>query len=126
MAAAGIKGQAEAKPSEVAKASGTPNSLIVTCSDVETRALRASRSCHERRVCARSARERGEGETTGVAEGGGAIPLTLLAQRAGATTANAGRLDHAQAAIGFSTLLMGVKRLPCWAPERPIGLERKV
>ena len=32
--------------------------------------------------------------------GGGAIPLTLLAQRAGATTANAGRLDHAQAAIG--------------------------
>ncbi len=68
MAAAGIKGQAEAKPSEVAKASGTPNSLIVTCSDVETRALRASRSCHERRVCARSARERGEGETTGVAE----------------------------------------------------------
>jgi len=58
--------------------------------------------------------------------GGGAIPLTLLAQRAGATTANAGRVDHAQAAIGFSTLLMGVKRLPCWAPERPIGLERKV
>ncbi len=47
--------------------SGTPNSLMVTCFDGETRALRASRSCHERRIWARWARERGGGETTAVA-----------------------------------------------------------
>ena len=69
MVAAGSEGQAETNPSEAAKAAGTPNSLIVTCcSDGETRALRASRFCHERRVCARCARERGGGETTGVAQ----------------------------------------------------------
>jgi hypothetical protein len=38
------KGQAIAKPSEAAKSAGTPHSLTVTCSAVETRALRASRS----------------------------------------------------------------------------------
>jgi hypothetical protein len=43
------EGQTVANPSEVAKSCGTPNSLTVTCPDVETRALRASRSCHERR-----------------------------------------------------------------------------
>ncbi|EFH88911.1 hypothetical protein Krac_10424 [Ktedonobacter racemifer DSM 44963] len=48
MVAAGSESQAVIKLSEMAKVSGTPNSLIVTCSDVETRALRASRSCHER------------------------------------------------------------------------------
>ena len=35
----GSQGQAEAKPSEVAKASGTPNSLIVTRSAVRERAI---------------------------------------------------------------------------------------
>ena len=50
----------------------------------------------------------------------------LLAQRTRATTANAGRIDHAQTSIGFSTPLLGVKRLSCWTPERSIGLERKV
>lgn len=49
---------AEAKPSKVAKLSGTPNSLIVTCPVVETRALRASRSCQQRRECARCVRDR--------------------------------------------------------------------
>ncbi len=57
---------------------------------------------------------------------GVAIPLTLLAQRTGAATANAGGIDHTQTAIGFSTPLMGRKRLPCWTPQRPIGLERKI
>jgi hypothetical protein len=66
--AAGSKDQAEALPSEAAMASGTPNSLIITCSAGEMRALRASRSCHERRVCARCARERDRDETMGVAE----------------------------------------------------------
>jgi hypothetical protein len=41
--------QAVAKPSEVAKTSGTPNSLIVTRPAVGTRALRTSRSSHESR-----------------------------------------------------------------------------
>src|SRR5437868_1372569 len=34
--------------------------------------------------------------------GGSALPLTLLAQRTGAATADAGRIDHTQAPIGFS------------------------
>jgi hypothetical protein len=38
--------------------------------------------------------------------GDAAIPLTLLAQRTGATTANAGSIHHTQASIGFSALLM--------------------
>ena len=54
------------------------------------------------------------------------LPLALLAQRAGAAIANAGRIHHAQAAIGLSTSLLEVKRLPCWAPKRPVRLERKV
>jgi hypothetical protein len=58
--------------------------------------------------------------------GGAALPLALLAQRAGTATADAGRIDHAQTAIGFSTPLMGVKRLPSRASEGAIGLERKV
>ena len=37
---------------------------------------------------------------------GAAIPLALLAQRTRAATTDAGRIDHAQAAIGFSTPLM--------------------
>jgi hypothetical protein len=49
----------------VAKASGTPNSLIVTWPAVGGRALRASRSGQQRRKCARWARERGEGSTPG-------------------------------------------------------------
>lgn len=55
-----------------------------------------------------------------------AIPLTLLAQRARAATANAGSIHDAQASIGFSTPLLGDQRAPCWTAERPIGLERKV
>jgi hypothetical protein len=41
--------QAVAKPSEVAKAAGTPNRLIVTRPAVGARALRASRSAHKKR-----------------------------------------------------------------------------
>ena len=43
-----------------------------------------------------------------------AIPLTLLTQRTGAATANAGGIHHTQAAIGFSAPLLGRQRLPCW------------
>jgi hypothetical protein len=38
--------------------------------------------------------------------GGAAVPLTLLAQRAGTTTANVGSVHDAQAAIGFPTSFM--------------------
>ncbi len=58
--------------------------------------------------------------------GGGAISLASLAEWTGAATADTGRVHDAQAAIGFSTPLMGKKRLPCWTPERPIGLEGKI
>jgi hypothetical protein len=55
-----------------------------------------------------------------------ALPLTRLSQQAGTATANAGGGDHAQAAIGFSTPLMGRKRLPYRTPECPIRLEREI
>ncbi len=48
---------AVAKPSEAAKAAVTPNNLLVTCPAAGGRALRASRSAHERREGARCARE---------------------------------------------------------------------
>ena len=58
--------------------------------------------------------------------GGVAIPLTLVAQRAGATTTNAGGIDHTQTAIDLAASLMSGKRLSCWTAKRPIRLERKV
>ncbi len=57
---------------------------------------------------------------------GAAIPLALCAQRAGTTTANAGAIHHAQAAIGFSAVLMREQLLGSLATQRPIGLESKV
>src|SRR5258708_18386248 len=54
------------------------------------------------------------------------LPLTLLAQGTGTTTADAGRIDHAQAAIGFSASLMGNQRLASRTTERAIRLKRKV
>src|SRR4051794_26627736 len=58
--------------------------------------------------------------------GGGAIPLTLLTQRTGAATANAGRIHDAQTAIGFSAALVRYQRLASGATQRPIGLKRKI
>jgi hypothetical protein len=55
-----------------------------------------------------------------------AIPLALLAQRAGAATANAGSINHTQAAIGFPVLLMRDQSVPSRAPQGPIWLEREV
>lgn len=43
--------------------------------------------------------------------GGSTIPLALLAQGTETTTANTGSIDHAQAAIGFSTVFMWEKLL---------------
>ena len=56
--------------------------------------------------------------------GGGTIPLALLAQRTRAAVANASRIHHAQAAVGFSTPLLGMKRLFCGTTERSVGLEQ--
>jgi hypothetical protein len=58
--------------------------------------------------------------------GGRAIPLTLLAQGTGPTTANAGSIDDAQTAVGFSTLFMGEQFLLGRATQCAVGLESKV
>ncbi len=58
--------------------------------------------------------------------GGPALPLTLLAQRAGAATADAGRIHHAQAPIGFCAPLVCAEGLPGRTAQCPIGLESKV
>src|SRR5439155_26421051 len=57
---------------------------------------------------------------------GAAIPLTLLAQGAPTTTANASCIDHAQTAVGFSAPLMNTKLLIRRAAQRPIPWEGKV
>lgn len=54
------------------------------------------------------------------------VPLALLAQGAGATPADAGSVDHAQAAIDFLTLLLHTKLLVGWTAQRPVGLEREI
>jgi hypothetical protein len=55
-----------------------------------------------------------------------AIALTRLSQWTGTTTANAGAIHHAQAAIRFPALLMRKQLLGSLAPQCPIGLESKV
>jgi integrase len=57
---------------------------------------------------------------------GFAIPLTLLAQGTGTTTADTGPIHDAQAPVDFSALLMREKLLVSGATQRPIRLERKV
>ena len=57
---------------------------------------------------------------------GAAIPLTLLAQGAITTTANAGCIDHTQAAVAFSAPLMSTKLLIRRAAQRAIRLEGKI
>jgi hypothetical protein len=54
------------------------------------------------------------------------IPLTLFAEWTGPTTPNAGTIHDAQAAIGFSTLFLGHKLLPCWTAQRSVRLEKKI
>jgi hypothetical protein len=58
--------------------------------------------------------------------GGAALPLALLAQRTGTTTADAGSIHDAQAPIGFSALLLDTKHLVGWTTKRPIWLEREI
>jgi hypothetical protein len=55
-----------------------------------------------------------------------ALPLALLAQRTGTTTADAGPIHHAQASISFSSLFMREKFLVNGASQRPIRLESEV
>jgi hypothetical protein len=58
--------------------------------------------------------------------GGAPMPLTLLAQRARATTANAGRIHDAQTAIGFSAPFMHHEGLLGRTAQGPIWLEGEV
>src|SRR5260370_35680105 len=58
--------------------------------------------------------------------GGWALPLTLLAQRTGSATAEAGRIDHTQAPIGFSAPLVDAQGLAGRTAERAIWLGNKV
>ncbi len=55
-----------------------------------------------------------------------AIPLTLLAQPTGTTTADAGAIHHAQAPVGFSARLLREQGLVSRTAQRPIRLESKV
>src|SRR6266516_4252679 len=58
--------------------------------------------------------------------GGIALPLTLFAQGTEATTADAGRVDHAQTPISFPTPLVCHQRLACRTAKCPIRLDGKV
>jgi hypothetical protein len=57
---------------------------------------------------------------------GASLPLALRTFRARATIANAGGIDHTEAAPHFSTSFMGDQHVACWTTQRAIGLERKV
>ena len=54
------------------------------------------------------------------------LPLALLAQRAGATTADTSSIHHPQASIGFWASLVDRECLPCRATQCPIWLDRKI
>jgi hypothetical protein len=53
--------------------------------------------------------------------GGAALPLTLFPQGAGATTADAGRIDHAQTSIDLSSPLVDAQGLPSRATQGCAG-----
>src|SRR5438876_3679853 len=55
-----------------------------------------------------------------------ALPVARLSQRAGAATANAGGIHHAQASISFSAVFVRNQLLVSRAPKRPIELASKV
>jgi hypothetical protein len=55
-----------------------------------------------------------------------AIPLTLLVERTGTATANAGAIHDTQAPIGFSAVFMREQLLRSRATHCPIGLKSKV
>jgi hypothetical protein len=58
--------------------------------------------------------------------GSAAIPLTLFPQGTGTTIADAGGIDHTQAAIGFLAPLVCRKFLIGRTAQRAVGLEGKV
>lgn len=58
--------------------------------------------------------------------GGAALPLTLFPQGTGATTADAGRIDHTQAPVGFPAPLMRAQGLASRTAQRAIRLQGKV
>jgi hypothetical protein len=58
--------------------------------------------------------------------GGAALPLTVVAQWAGAATVVTSRIDHAQAPSGFSAPLVDTQGLSGWTTQRAIWLRDKV
>ena len=58
--------------------------------------------------------------------GGFAMPLTLLAQKTGTATADAGRIHDAQASVSLGAPLLRNKRLTSRTAQRSIRLEGKV
>jgi hypothetical protein len=56
---------------------------------------------------------------------GGARFLTLFAQWAGATMADAGRIQHTQGTVVLRSAFLHVQRMACWTPQRPIGVRCK-
>jgi hypothetical protein len=57
---------------------------------------------------------------------GTAIPLALLAQSTGTATADAGSIDHTQAAVNFSAPLVREQLLVGGATQRAIRLESEI
>jgi len=57
---------------------------------------------------------------------GMSMPLALQTLEAVTTVADAGTVEHAQAAIRFPALLGGPQCLACRAAQYPIGLVREV
>src|SRR5579875_140613 len=58
--------------------------------------------------------------------GGAALPLALLTQFTGTTTANAGSIHQPQASISLLSPLLERERVACRTAQRSIGLERKI
>ncbi len=58
--------------------------------------------------------------------GGAPIPLALLTQLTGTTTANAGGIHQPQAPLSLLPPLLERERAACWTAQGPIGLERKI
>ena len=58
--------------------------------------------------------------------GGTALPLALLTQLTGTTTANAGSIHQPQASISLLPPFLERECVACWTAQRSIGLERKI
>lgn len=104
---------AVANPSQGAKRSGTPNSLIVIGPANVACALRASRSCHERRACARWAWERSTSAERGCVMASGGRLTSMCWSRTSCMQARrcSLRLQSCVAAVGAEPTASGCRRM---------------